>query len=42
MEGVDIVFHEAGQAGIGFSVEHPETSNGVNVNGTLNILMLAR
>jgi UDP-glucose 4-epimerase len=42
VKGADVVFHEAGQAGIGFSVEHPETSNAVNVDGTLNVLSLSR
>lgn len=42
MRGVDVVFHEAGQAGIRFSVEHPERSNAVNVDGTLNVLWLSK
>jgi UDP-glucose 4-epimerase len=42
MKGVSLVFHEAGQAGVGFSVANPEKSNQVNVNGTLNVLTLAR
>ena len=42
MRDVDIVFHEAGQAGVGFSVSNPDKSNQVNVNGTLNVLTLAR
>ncbi|MDA4113037.1 MAG: NAD-dependent epimerase/dehydratase family protein [Thaumarchaeota archaeon] len=42
MDGVDVVFHEAGQAGIGFSVKHPRQVNLVNVDGTLNVLSLAR
>jgi UDP-glucose 4-epimerase len=42
MAGADVVFHLAGQAGIGFSIEHPREVNEVNVNGTLNVLSLAR
>lgn len=42
MKGIDVVFHEAGQAGVGFSVANPEKSNQVNINGTLNVLTLAR
>ncbi len=42
MNGVEFVFHEAGQAGIGFSVKYPLRVNKVNVEGTLNVLSLAR
>ena len=42
MKDMDVVFHEAGQAGIGFSVKHPVQVNNVNVNGTLNVLSLAK
>ncbi len=42
MKDVDVVFHEAGQAGIGFSVKHPVQVNNVNVNGTLNVLSLGK
>ena len=42
MAGADVVFHLAGQAGIGFSIEHPREVNEANVNGTLNVLSLAR
>jgi len=42
MEGADVVFHLAGQAGIGFSIEHPREVNDTNVNGTLNVLLLAK
>jgi nucleoside-diphosphate-sugar epimerase len=42
MSGVEVVFHLAGQAGIGYSIEHPEQVNATNVNGTLNVLSLAR
>ncbi len=42
MKDVDVVFHEAGQAGVGFSVEDPRATNDVNVDGTLNVLWSAR
>ena len=42
MKGVDVVFHEAGQAGVGFSIENPRATNDVNVDGTLNVLWSAR
>ncbi|MDA4136363.1 MAG: GDP-mannose 4,6-dehydratase [Thaumarchaeota archaeon] len=42
MADTDVVFHLAGQAGIGFSIEHPVEVNSVNVDGTLNVLSLAR
>ncbi len=42
MKEVDVVFHEAGQAGVGFSIENPRATNDVNVDGTLNVLWLAR
>lgn len=42
MAGADVVFHLAGQAGIGFSIEHPREVNETNVSGTLNVLSLAR
>jgi len=42
MKDVDVVFHEAGQAGVGFSIENPRATNDVNVDGTLNVLWSAR
>lgn len=42
MEGVDVVFHEAGQAGVGFSIENPRATNDANVDGTLNVLWSAK
>lgn len=42
MKGVDVVIHEAGQAGVGYSVEDPKTTNDVNVVGTLNVLWLGK
>ena len=42
MKGVDVVVHEAGQAGVGYSVKDPKTTNDVNVVGTLNVLWSAK
>jgi UDP-glucose 4-epimerase len=42
MKEVEVVFHEAGQAGVGFSIENPGVTNDVNVEGTLNVLWTAR
>jgi len=42
MKGSDVVFHEAGQAGVGYSLEHPRETSLVNVSGTLNVLGAAR
>lgn len=42
MKGADVVFHEAGQAGVSYSVDNPVTTNDVNVNGSLNVLWLAK
>ena len=42
MNDTDVVFHEAGQAGVGYSIENPKTVNDVNVEGTLNVLWSAK
>ncbi|MEM2851491.1 MAG: GDP-mannose 4,6-dehydratase [Candidatus Bathyarchaeia archaeon] len=42
MKGVDIVFHEAAQPGVGYSLENPYKTHMVNVTGTLNVLQAAR
>ncbi|MDG6902222.1 MAG: GDP-mannose 4,6-dehydratase [Nitrososphaerota archaeon] len=42
MKGKDVVIHEAGQAGVGISVDDPKTTDEVNVMGTLNVLWGAR
>ncbi len=41
MDGVDIVFHEAAQPGIRYSVRNPMKVHDVNVAGTLNLLRAA-
>ena len=42
MKNIDVVIHEAGQAGVGISVDDPKTTNEINVTGTLNVLWAAR
>lgn len=42
MRGMEVVFHQAALPSVQRSVEDPETSNAVNVGGTLNILLTAR
>ena len=41
-QGVDGIFHLAALPRVSFSVEHPEETHNVNVNGTLNVLLSAR
>ncbi len=42
MQGADYVLHQAALASVQRSVDDPLTSNAVNVDGTLNILVAAR
>jgi UDP-glucose 4-epimerase len=42
LKGVDVVFHEAAQCGVRYSIDKPEKTNKVNVDGTLNVLMAAK
>jgi nucleoside-diphosphate-sugar epimerase len=42
VEGADFVFHEAALASVQRSVDDPLTSNQVNIEGTLNVLVGAR
>ncbi|MGD1046135.1 MAG: SDR family oxidoreductase [Bacteroidota bacterium] len=42
MQGIDYVLHQAALPSIARSVADPITSNDVNVNGTLNVLVAAR
>lgn len=42
MKGVDIAFHEAAQAGVGYSLENPHKTHMVNATGTLNVLQAAK
>jgi nucleoside-diphosphate-sugar epimerase len=41
-QGMEYVFHQGALPSVQRSVEDPETSNAVNVGGTLNILLAAR
>ncbi len=42
MKDIEYVFHQAALPSVQRSVEDPQTSNAVNVGGTLNILLAAR
>jgi len=42
VQGMEYVFHEGALPSVQRSVEDPETSNAINVGGTLNILLAAR
>ena len=42
MKGIEVVIHEAGQAGVGISVDDPQTTNDINVTGTVNVLWAAK
>ncbi|MGE5481415.1 MAG: SDR family oxidoreductase [Bacteroidota bacterium] len=40
--GAEVVFHQAAVASVQASLDDPATSNAVNVNGTLNVLLAAQ
>ncbi|HSO37425.1 MAG TPA: SDR family oxidoreductase [Labilithrix sp.] len=40
--GCDVVFHQAAIVSVPYSVEHPQESHDVNIQGTLNVLQAAR
>ena len=40
--GCDVVFHEAAIVSVPYSIEHPQETHDVNVQGTLNVLQAAR
>lgn len=42
LQGIDIVFHLAAQAGVRYCIENPVKAHNVNVTGTINVLMAAR
>ncbi|MFC1480172.1 SDR family oxidoreductase [Candidatus Omnitrophota bacterium] len=42
LEGIDFVIHQAALRSVARSVEEPIETNDVNVNGTINLLMLAK
>jgi UDP-glucose 4-epimerase len=41
-EGCDLVYHEAAVVSVPYSVEHPQETHDVNIQGTLNVLQAAR
>jgi UDP-glucose 4-epimerase len=42
MAGCDVVFHEAAVVSVPYSVEHPQETHDVNIQGTLNVLLAAK
>ncbi len=42
MDGCEVVFHEAAVVSVPYSVEHPQETHDVNIQGTLNVLLAAR
>jgi len=42
MDGVDVVFHQAAQPGVRYSIKHPLKSHEINATGTLNVLLAAK
>ena len=42
LDGIDFVIHQAALRNVAKSVEDPVASNDVNINGTLNLLMLTK
>ena len=41
-EGCEVIFHEAAVVSVPYSVEHPQETHDVNLQGTLNVLLAAR
>jgi len=41
-QGCDWVFHQAAVVSVPYSVEHPQETHDVNIQGTLNVLLAAR
>jgi len=41
-QGCELVFHQAAVVSVPYSVEHPQESHDVNIQGTLNALLAAR
>ncbi len=40
--GVDLIYHQAAVVSVPYSVEHPQETHDVNIQGTLNVLLAAR
>lgn len=41
-EGCDLIYHEAAVVSVPYSVEYPQETHDVNIQGTLNVLLAAR
>jgi UDP-glucose 4-epimerase len=42
LTGCDVVFHQAAVVSVPYSVEHPQETHDVNIQGTLNVLLSAK
>jgi UDP-glucose 4-epimerase len=42
LAGCDLVFHQAAVVSVPYSVEHPQETHDVNIQGTLNVLLSAK
>jgi UDP-glucose 4-epimerase len=42
MKDIDVLFHLAAQCGVRYSISHVEKTHRVNVDGTINVLMVAK
>ena len=42
IKGCELVFHEAAVVSVPYSVDHPQETHDVNIQGTLNVLLAAR
>jgi UDP-glucose 4-epimerase len=42
VSGCDVVFHQAAVVSVPYSVEHPQETHDVNIQGTLNVLVAAK
>jgi UDP-glucose 4-epimerase len=40
--GCDVIFHQAAVVSVPYSVEHPQETHDVNIQGTLNVLLAAK
>ncbi|HEX7667680.1 MAG TPA: SDR family NAD(P)-dependent oxidoreductase, partial [Polyangiaceae bacterium] len=40
--GCDVIFHEAAIVSVPYSIEHPQETHDVNIQGTLNVLVAAK
>jgi len=42
MKRIDVVFHQAAQPGVRYSIKHPLEAHRINTTGTLNVLLAAK